>query len=544
MELFHVLLHLRIHTAGDFQFHWKCADLRIVNLCFADDVLLFCAGDVPSVRRLKEVFEEFAALSGLQINPGKSTVILSRAVQQERQDILNTLGFQEGCLPIKYLGVPLTASRLTVADCQPILNKITSRLAGWTHLNLSLAGRAQLLKSVLGSLHMYWASVFLLPKSIIRGIEQLMRSFLWKGNSGSGLAKVSWAQICKPKEEGGLGIQRLSHMNLALLMKHVWRILQEDQTSIWVSWVLRYRLRNQPIWTVNISSASWSWRKLVKASFLLKEGLDYRVGDGHKFRLWTDLWHPRGPLIHHFPRGPTITGLPVDSQLQSVIHQGHWCWPSASDLDIQRIMDELPPIFPQQTDSILWKPGKFNTKSVLKFLQPPSPRVGWYQLMGGKFGLPRHEFILWLAILERLSTLDRIWASPTGQKCVLCGGQQRETHDHLFFHCSFTRRCLDILKCRARFCWPNRGWQIDILWAATRWRGRHFLNQASCALLASLVYNIWRERNSRIFQNIGASAESVAFRALEEVRQRIISVQLKPSLQRLVLFRVWQIPWD
>ncbi|KAL0294346.1 UNVERIFIED_CONTAM: hypothetical protein Sradi_6891600 [Sesamum radiatum] len=81
MELFHVLLHLRIDTAGDFQYHWKCADLRIVNLCFADDVLLFCAGDIPSVRRLREVFEEFAELSGLQINPGKSTVILSRAVQ-------------------------------------------------------------------------------------------------------------------------------------------------------------------------------------------------------------------------------------------------------------------------------------------------------------------------------------------------------------------------------------------------------------------------------------------------------------------------------
>ncbi|KAL0295057.1 UNVERIFIED_CONTAM: hypothetical protein Sradi_6855500 [Sesamum radiatum] len=492
---------------------------------------------------IKRVFEEFAELSGLQINPGKSTVILSRAVQQERQGILTTLGFQEGCLPIKYLGVPLTASRLTVADCQPILSNITSRLAGWTHLNLSFAGRAQLLKSVLGSLHLHWASVFLLPKSIIKGIEQLMRSFLWKGNTGSGLVKVSWAQVCKPKEEGGLGIQKLSHMNIALLMKHVWRILQEDQTSIWVSWVLRYRLRNQPIWTVNISSASWSWRKLVKASFLLKEGLEYRVGDGHKFRLWTDLWHPRGPLIHHFPRGPTITGLPVESHLQAVIHQGHWCWPSASDFDIQRIMEELPPIFYQQTDCILWKPGKFNTQSVLKFLQPSSPRVGWYQLMGGKFGLPRHEFILWLAILERLSTLDRIWPLPTINS-VLCGGQQRETHDHLFFHCSYTRCCLDILKCRTRFCWPNRSWQVDILWAARRWRGRHFLNQASCALLASLVYNIWRERNSRIFQNSGASAESVAFRALEEVRQKIISAHLKPSLQRLVLFRIWQIPWS
>ncbi|KAL0288309.1 UNVERIFIED_CONTAM: hypothetical protein Sradi_7100700 [Sesamum radiatum] len=122
-----------------------------------------------------------------------------------------------------------------------------------------------------------------------------MRTFLWKGVAGSGLAKVSWEQVCKPKDEGGLGIRRVMHMNHALILKQVWRILQEDSSSIWVSWVLRYRLRHQSIWTANIASATWCWKKLVKVSRLFKDGTGYEVGDGCKFRLWSDLWHPNSP---------------------------------------------------------------------------------------------------------------------------------------------------------------------------------------------------------------------------------------------------------
>ncbi|KAL0285152.1 UNVERIFIED_CONTAM: Retrovirus-related Pol polyprotein from type-2 retrotransposable element R2DM [Sesamum radiatum] len=239
MEILHVLLKLRIQSEEEFRYHWKCSELGIINLCFADDVLIFCAGDLTSVRLISEVLEEFEGLSGLRVNPSKSTIILSKSVQQDRQILLNQVGFQEGKLPIKYLGVPLTASRLTVADCRPILEKVSARLAGWGHLNLSLAGRAQLLKSVLASLHVYWSSVFFLPKSIIKVIEQRMRAFLWKGSTGSGLAKVSWDHVCKSKEEGGLGLRRVLYMNQALMLKNVWRLLQEDPNSIWVAWVLR-----------------------------------------------------------------------------------------------------------------------------------------------------------------------------------------------------------------------------------------------------------------------------------------------------------------
>ncbi|KAL0411763.1 UNVERIFIED_CONTAM: hypothetical protein Slati_3766000, partial [Sesamum latifolium] len=288
-------------------------------------------------------------------------------------------------------------------------------------------GRAQLLKSVLSSLHMYWATVFLLPKSIIKVIEGKMRAFLWKGSSGSGYAKVSWVQVCKPKEEGGLGIRSVLHMNQALMLKHVWRILQQDPRSLWVAWVVRHKLRYQSIWATTPASASWCWKKIIKISSLLKEGLEYRV----------------------------------------VLHHGQWSWPAESHFDIQEIVADLPSIGPQQSDIIRWKSGTFNTAAVLSLLQPASPHVLWHHLLGGKFKIPRHDFILWLAVLERLSTMDRLWASQSGADVYFAG------------------------------C----GWQRDIIWASRRWRGKHWLNAASRALLASLVYYVWRERNNRRLQS-------------------------------------------
>ncbi|KAL0284071.1 UNVERIFIED_CONTAM: hypothetical protein Sradi_7209200 [Sesamum radiatum] len=422
MEIWHVLLKVRTQENNGFQFHWKCQDLRILNLCFADDVLIFCAGTTSSVRIIKTALTEFAELSGLHVNPGKSTIILSKSVQRERQSILDIMGFHEGSLPIKYLGLPLTSSRLKVADCQPLIDRLNSRLAGWNHLNLSLAGRTQLIKSVLNSLHTYWASVFVLPKSIIKVIEGKMRSFLWKGSSGFGHAKVSWAQVCKTTEEGGLGIRSVLLMNQALILKQVWRILQEDPRSIWVAWVLRHRLRHQTVWTFNVASAPWLWKKIIKICSLLKDGLVYQVGDGGKFKLWHDIWHPRGPLIRNFPRGPIITGLPSDSFLMTVMHRGQWCLPSSTDFDIQQILADLPSIGPQQIDTIIWKSGQFNLKSVYAFLQPHSPRVCWHQLLGGKFKVPRHDFILWL-LFWGLTTMDRLWAPNLDRSCMLCGGQ-------------------------------------------------------------------------------------------------------------------------
>ncbi|KAK4384484.1 hypothetical protein Sango_3056200 [Sesamum angolense] len=402
MEVGSALIRYRIQNAPHFQYHWKCKDLGIINLCFADDVLLFCKADIPSIKILTDTLSEFATFSGLQVNPAKSQIILSRAVQQQRQQLLDCVGFQEGSLPIKYLGIPLTSSRLTIADCRPLIDKVDSRLAGWHHQNLSYAGWLQLIKSVISTLHTYWASVFILPKGILKLLERKMRTFLWQGPSGGGQAKVAWDQICKPKAEGGLGIRSLIIMNQALILKQMWRILQNDGSSIWVDWIHRYRLRHSTLWTFNRTTGSWCWKKMLKLRPVLQRGVNYKVGDGSSFSLWQDPWHERGPLCLSFPRGIEVTGLPLSSTLSSVLQRNQWCWPAATDSDIVEIMSLLPPTNPSAADTICWRSnsGQFTLITAVLLIQPSSPHTHWQGLLQGKFKIPRHGFILWLAFLE------------------------------------------------------------------------------------------------------------------------------------------------
>ncbi|GJX99144.1 reverse transcriptase domain-containing protein [Tanacetum coccineum] len=97
----------------------------------------------------------------------------------------------------------------SVEDCMELTEKVKRRINDWKNKSLSLAGRAQLIRSVLGSTHVYWASVFILPSSLMLELEQLMRGFLWcQGEMRRGKAKVAWEDVCLPRKEGGLDIYR------------------------------------------------------------------------------------------------------------------------------------------------------------------------------------------------------------------------------------------------------------------------------------------------------------------------------------------------
>jgi hypothetical protein len=60
---------------------------------------------------------------------------------------------------------------------------------------------------------------------IIRIIEQKLKRFLWSGKDSKAKAKVSWANICLPKKEGGLGIKQLEVWNRAAMLNHIWKLV-------------------------------------------------------------------------------------------------------------------------------------------------------------------------------------------------------------------------------------------------------------------------------------------------------------------------------
>ena len=166
---------------------------------------------------------------------------------------------------MKYLGVPLISTRLTALDCKLLVDKIIARIKCWTTQYLSFAGRLQLIKSVLFSLQVYWSGIFILPKKILKRMEQIMKNFLWTGQELSHRgAKVSWKDLSYQTLEGELGIRNLETWNKAIMAKHIWNLCQVDSSSYWVDWVRLHLIMGHSFWEIPIpTNSSWTWRKIL-----------------------------------------------------------------------------------------------------------------------------------------------------------------------------------------------------------------------------------------------------------------------------------------
>ncbi|GJV74645.1 hypothetical protein Tco_1506229 [Tanacetum coccineum] len=74
------------------------------------------------------------------------------------------------------------------------------------------------------SLLMSMASVFILPKLIVKDIHRLFKGFLWcQGDLSRGKAKVAWKHVCKLKNQCSLGIRDLAEWDEYMINKDVWK---------------------------------------------------------------------------------------------------------------------------------------------------------------------------------------------------------------------------------------------------------------------------------------------------------------------------------
>ena len=86
-------------SRSSFQFHQHCESLRLTHLIYADDVVLFCRGDVSSVKVLIGCLERFKLMSGLSVNVGKSSIYFGSVPELERWPIIAATGFKVGEFP-------------------------------------------------------------------------------------------------------------------------------------------------------------------------------------------------------------------------------------------------------------------------------------------------------------------------------------------------------------------------------------------------------------------------------------------------------------
>uniref|UniRef100_A0A803P955 Reverse transcriptase domain-containing protein n=1 Tax=Cannabis sativa TaxID=3483 RepID=A0A803P955_CANSA len=187
---------IRIGTKPEFHYHDRCKELKMNHLMFADDVILFFHGDFKSIHYLLQGLKLFSCTSGLQPNSDKSAIYCCGMEESEVQMVIDRSGFSKKEVPFKYLGIPICAKRISGKECMVLAEKMTARIRSWSSRNLSLAGRAVLVNSVLMSIHSYWSQIMILPKKIIKDIEMICRAYLWKGHhTAIGPGLIAWENI-------------------------------------------------------------------------------------------------------------------------------------------------------------------------------------------------------------------------------------------------------------------------------------------------------------------------------------------------------------
>ncbi|KAJ6980751.1 hypothetical protein NC653_024183 [Populus alba x Populus x berolinensis] len=371
------------------------------------------------------------------------------------------------------------------------------------------------------------------------GVDDSLRSNI-KDNIGIHEAALPMRYLGVP-----LISSRLTHTACIPLVERI-----TSRIKLWTSSSLTYVGRLQLIKSVLFSiQVYWSSMFILPCATIRKiesilAAFLWKGNDSSTF-LWYDYWLPeRTRFIDVYPlRTLTATGLPWNAQVSTIIQDGQWHFPR----DVPAIQPTLNSIHfypnPTSKDTYTWighPSGKFSIASAWELLRARRPINNMHHLLWFAGHIPRHSFILWLACLGRLRTMDRLSAAGIIQNasCILCG-LQTETHEHLFFNCTTSRQVWQTVNAVATIYWPSCNWSDLLQWGAVNYNKKNDVQHLiACLLLTTTVYHLWQERNKRVFSNQYQSASTLAEEVFQQVRLQLTTMKFSGRIPQKIC-NIW-----
>ncbi|GJR77131.1 putative RNA-directed DNA polymerase, partial [Tanacetum coccineum] len=266
-------------------------NVHVSHLQFADDALIMGEWSLLNAKNLSRILTCFHLASGLKVNFHKSKLFGIGVTNSKVNSLASTIGCLPSHFPCTYLGLPIGGNMARCANWSILVDKFQKMLSKWKSKSLSFGGRLTLVKSVLGSLGVYYFSTFKAPISIINKLECIRRKFFWGGSSDE--KKIAWINWDKATSSiSNVGIGTLKSSNQAMLCKWWWR------------------------------SKSGPWFRIAKLKEdLCKVGIDLpiifkkKIGNGCDTRFWHDNWLGGSPLkawrrpIRSGPESDELTAL-------------------------------------------------------------------------------------------------------------------------------------------------------------------------------------------------------------------------------------------
>ncbi|GKE67334.1 RNA-directed DNA polymerase, eukaryota, reverse transcriptase zinc-binding domain protein [Tanacetum coccineum] len=203
--------------------------------------------------------------------------------------------------------------------------------------------------------------------------------------------------------------------------------------------------------------------------------------------VWYDKWCSVSPLSDFIDtRDIYDARLKNNYTVNEEIKEERWVWPADWSIEFVELGQlQVPTLNDRIKDTAVWISGngckkEFKISNVWKDMNHEDERVDWHKLIWFTQNIPRHSFVTWLAIQEKLMTLFESWDQIVSEMKAL----------------------------------PlNRN-----IWSIVR---RLVCNVA--------VYYIWKKRNNRIFKNEKRDKDTVFSMIKDIIAIKLIGLRVKES---------------
>ncbi|KAL6613961.1 hypothetical protein ACP70R_036231 [Stipagrostis hirtigluma subsp. patula] len=488
--------------------------LRFRASIYADDAAVFIRPNNSDIQVLLAILNLFGNATGLYTNLEKTEIYPIRCEESDIAVLQGTSLVSLNSFPCKYLGLPLSYRRLSRSTAQIIVNKVANRLPGWKRDLLNYSGRETLVKSVLSAIPTYFMTVLELPAWAIKSIDKYRRGFLWKGHdiqeARGGRCLASWKLVCRPKKLGGLGIKDLDKYGRSLRLRWFWNMC----SAVDRPWKSVIKLTNK------------ADRSLFFASTV------FQVGNGKRTPFWEGNWlmgkAPRSlaPGLYKLARFKHRT---VDKELRD------YAWiRNLVGFSVQDHMDELIIMLQalqgiqltNDEDKITWKwtaNGEYTARSAYNVQFIGTTRMTWPQTVWKADTKPKCKFFAWLILHNRANTAEVLaaknWTHEEFCSYCLCFF---ETGDHLFRECNFTeavwQQVCNTLHLQHLIQTRSEATNLKE-WVRLITKGISKLDKRkNLGVLLYFWWEIWKERNRRIFTQEEQSFRQVARKVCDDVQ--------------------------
>jgi ribonuclease HI len=362
----------------------------------------------------------------------------------------------------------------------------------------------------------------------------MISSFWWGSNTDKRkIHWINWKKTCLPKNSGGMGFRDLGAFNEALLAKQGWRIMTEPMSLMASVLKAKYFPKTHFLKAKQGHRPSYAWHCILKASWVLKKGCRWLVGNGSSINIWEDQW------IHQQVDSKTWTTKPNNTNLTHVkdlLNPQTNSWNTTIINQVffpseANIINQIPTSNTKSDDVISWqgtKEGNYTVKSgynaimewrqaegeVAQHCSNSNNNTRWSCLWKIP-NPPKQTHLMWRIFNDALPVKTKLLSK--GLICdSLCPRCQKgpETIDHVFFLCD-----------QARQIWFSSPLNISTSNSqAPTYKDwlQHMLTTAlkdSFQLITAITYGIWNARNKKIFEGKDIPARETVEKAISALHE-------------------------